>query len=247
MRLAPADSLSLDELADTFTAGYEGYLLPMHVDGATMRFFVDAWDLDLARSRVAVDEDGRVGVAMLGVRGGRGWIGGLGVVPRARRRGVGRRLMEAVLAEAPPVVRLEVIEANEPALRLYEELGFSFVRRLEVWSVEAPAVEARRVEPAPLRQHDLPWQRADESLPPDYERWEVDGGAMLLRGSSVLQLEARDEAAAAALLSRGKQLRYVNVPERDVASSALAALGGRLDLRQLELERAQRLTPESVA
>ena len=31
--------------------------------------------------------------------------------------------MEAVLADAPSVVGLEVIEQNEPAIRLYESLG----------------------------------------------------------------------------------------------------------------------------
>ena len=36
----------------------------------------------------------------------------------------------------------------------------------------------------------------------------------------MFQLEARDEDAAAALLSRGTVLNYVNVPEGDVASGA---------------------------
>jgi hypothetical protein len=53
----------------------------------------------------------------------------------------------------------------------------------------------------------------------------------------VLQLAARDDEAAARLLSRGLPLSYVNVPEGDPASEALARLGGKLDLRQLELQR----------
>ncbi|HZT92357.1 MAG TPA: GNAT family N-acetyltransferase [Gaiellaceae bacterium] len=238
MKLVRADTLSFAELADLFTRGYEGYLVPMHVDEATMRLVVDAWDIDLARSCVALDEGAAVGVANLGARGGRGWIGGLGVVPQKRRRGIGRALMEAVLADAPPVLTLEVIEQNEPAIRLYEQLGFAPTRVLEVWAVaETPYVEARRAEPAPLGQHDLPWQREDESLPADYERLEVDGGAVLLRGPQVLQLDARDEDVALRLLSRGTPLRFVNVPEDDVASAALRRLGGELELRQLEMVR----------
>jgi ribosomal protein S18 acetylase RimI-like enzyme len=231
MNLVPADRFSLAELAALFTRGYEGYAIPMRVDEPTMRYMVETWDVDLSRSRVADD----VGVCNLGVRGDRGWIAGIGVAPEARRSGVGRALMEAVLALAPPTVTLEVIEGNDAAIRLYEALGFARTRILEVWSVEAPAVEARRVEPAPLGQRDLPWQRQDESLPADVERWEVDGGAMLLRGASVLQLAADDEAAAAALLSRGKPLTFANVPEGDPASAALRRLGGALTLRQLEL------------
>src|SRR5205085_1520052 len=135
-------------------------------------------------------------VNLLGVRGDRGWIGGLGVVPAARRRGLGRALMEAVLAEAPPEVTLEVIEQNEAAIRLYEDLGFERVRLLEVWSLDAEvqASDVRVAEPSPAGERDLPWQRADASLRPGYERLEVDGGAAVVRGSggtiSLLQLRA---------------------------------------------------------
>jgi hypothetical protein len=51
----------------------------------------------------------------------------------------------------------------------------------------------------------------------------------------VFQLEARDEDAAAALLSRGTALNYVNVPEGDVAIGALERLGGELRLKQFEM------------
>lgn len=236
MRLLPATELTTAELAELFTRGYEGYFVPMQVDEPTMAFMVDAWDIDLARSRVALDGDERVGVANLGIRGEVSWIGGIGVVPSHRRHGVGRTLMEALLAEAPATVTLEVLEQNEPAIGLYESLGFERTRILEVWSVpETPLVEARPADPAPLGQTGLPWQRADESLPPGYERVEVDGGAMLFRGPNVLQLEAQDEDAAVALLSRGTPMSFLNVPEGDVASGALRRLGGELRLRQLEM------------
>jgi GNAT superfamily N-acetyltransferase len=233
MTIVPADTLTLGELAALFTAGYEGYFTPIHVDEPTLRFMIDAWDIDLTRSRAVPG----VGVCNLGVREERAWIGGLGVVPAERRHGVGRALMDAVLDAAPPLVTLEVIEQNEPAIKLYEDLGFERTRVLEVWSLpEPPLIEARSVEPAPLGQRDLPWQRADESLPAEYERYEVEGGAMLLRGGKVLQLDARDEAAAVALLSRGTKLSFVNVPEGEPASAALARLGGTLTLRQFEMQ-----------
>lgn len=233
MRLVPADTLSTAELADLFTRGYEGYYVPVQVDEALMRYMIDSWDIDLSLSRVAGD----VGLCNLGVRGDRGWIGGVGVVPAARRQGIGRRLMEAVLEVAPPTVTLEVLEQNEPAIRLYEDLGFERTRILEVWSVkETPLVPARSADPAPLGGDGLPWQREDRSLPPGgYERFELDGGAVLVRGTNVLQLTAADEDTAAALLSRGTAVQYVNVPEGDVASGALRRLGGELTLRQFEM------------
>lgn len=241
MRLVPADTLSIDELAALFNAGYEGYVVPFRVDASQLENMIAAWQIDLARSRVAPGE----GVALLGIRGRRGWIGGLGVVSAARRRGIGRALMEAVLAEATPDVTLEVIEQNEPAIRLYEDLGFERVRILEVWSLDAevaPAV-AREAEPSPAGETDLPWQRADESLRPGYERLEVDGGAAVIRGAggivSLLQLRAESSEAALALVAaaraRGTGLRFVNVPESHPGTAAIAELGGKLDLRQLEM------------
>ena len=246
LRLAPASEFELDTLARVFTAGYEDYFVPMHVDEAALRFIVDSWDVDLGRSRVALEAGEPVGLAFLAVRGAEAWIGGVGVAPAARGRGIGRRLMEAVLAEGPRPVTLEVIEQNQPAKRLYDSLGFELVRMLEVWSLseEVPASSARPLDdPRPLGQASLPWQRQDASLPESFDGLETDGGRALIRVSndrvSVLQLEAAHEEAAAALLAaaraRGSSLHYVNVPEGDIASSALARLGGTLDLRQFEL------------
>jgi ribosomal protein S18 acetylase RimI-like enzyme len=256
VRIAPASELTRSDLAAAFEAGYAGYFVPIHVDEAAFEHMVDAWDIDLDRSRVALDGDGApVGVTMLGVRGDEGWIGGLGVRTPHRRRGVGRALMEAVLADAPPTVSLEVIEQNDAALRLYESLGFSHTRLLEVWSLSAevpPGFDdvsnARTVDPVPLGRRDLPWQRDDRSLPGTYERVEVDGAAALIDAGgpriNVLQLEARDAEAAAELLAaaraRGESLQYVNVPEGDPAAAALRLLGGTLELRQFEMRKVTR-------
>lgn len=246
MTLVPADTLSLEQLAALFNAGYEGYVVPFRVEAGQLASWIAAWQIDLSRSRVAPGE----GVALLAVRGERGWVGGLGVVPAARRRGVGHALMEAVLAAAPPEVTLEVIEQNEPAIRLYEDLGFERVRILEVWSLDAdvPAVDVREAPPSPAGETDLPWQRADESLRPGYERLEVDGGAAVIRRGgglvSLLQLRADDVAAARALVaaarSRGTGLRFVNVPEGHLGAVALAELGGGLDVRQYEMRLIRR-------
>jgi ribosomal protein S18 acetylase RimI-like enzyme len=248
--LQRASSFDRGPLADLFTAGYEGYFVPVHVDEAALTTMIDLWDIDLDRSRVAVVDGKPAGFAFLAVRGERAWVGGVGVVPGHRRHGLGRRLMESILAAAPGAVTLEVIEQNEPALRLYESLGFQRTRLLEVWSLTAAAPEssARRVANSQaLGQPDLPWQREDASLPAGYEGFETDGGRMLIRVSdtggrvSVLQIDAAHEAAARDLLAagraRGSSLHFVNVPAGDPACAALAALGGSLDLRQHELRR----------
>ena len=51
------------ELAEIFTAGYEGYFTPLVVDEAAFRYMSTLWDDDLDASRVAVVEGKRPGSA----------------------------------------------------------------------------------------------------------------------------------------------------------------------------------------
>ena len=259
-RVQAASDFSPAELAGIFTAGYEGYYVPLSVDEAAFRFMAEVSDLDLGRSRVAVGDDGPVGICVLGVRGAEGWIGGLGVARSARRSGVGELLMRDVLDEARAAglarVTLEVLVQNEPAIRLYEKLGFEHGRELEVWSLagapgpvrDAPAVDAhawireRRVAPEP-------WQRADGTLARLLERdpapqgIAVEDGAAVVRVSggrvSVVQLAAADAVAMRALLEAarglGDSLLVLNLPAGDPAAAVLEELGGAVDARQHEL------------
>jgi ribosomal protein S18 acetylase RimI-like enzyme len=61
----------------------------------------------------------------------------VGVVPNARRRGIGRELVRKALFEAKAIggheVVLSVDARNEPALNLYERLGFEVFERREVY------------------------------------------------------------------------------------------------------------------
>lgn len=58
------------------------------------------------------------------------------VHPRHLHRGVGRKLMEFILAHAAQekmkAVRLDVYEKNIPAIRLYEQLGFQYVDTVDL-------------------------------------------------------------------------------------------------------------------
>jgi GNAT superfamily N-acetyltransferase len=182
LTIEPASRLSLDELSALVTRCYEGYYVSISLDAAMYARMVRAWDLDLDRSRVLMVDGTRVAVAILGVRGDRGWIGGMGVVPEARGSGHGRAAMESVLAEARAAgltqVDLEVLVHNTPAARIYEAMGFRDTRTLNVWAREAglapPPAPALRVDVVPLdealaahaRLHAArsPWQRDLRSL-----------------------------------------------------------------------------------
>ena len=255
LELQHASCLSDEELAALFTASYEGYLVPFALDAAAMRFLTEAYDLDRDASVIAVRDGERVGLANLGLRGADAWVGGVGVVPGERRRGTGRALMEALHEQARSRgverVWLEVIVENTGAIALYDSLGYGRVRDLEVWSLPGAAGQAAEVDAAEahawIREHRVerePWQRDDVSLEKVTEPRGllVEGAAAVARVAggrvSIVQI-AGDEVPVRTLLesarSLGDVLSILNVPVGHPAGNALAALGGRADVRQHEM------------
>ena len=262
VELRPASSLAPPELAEVFTAGFEGYLAPIRMEEAGLRTMVHALDIDLDASRLAFVDGSPAGLVLLGVRGDEGWVGGMGVVPSKRRQGIGTALMDGLLEEARSravrIVRLEVIDRNEPALRLYEGLGFEHERDVEVWSLEGePARSAPRERDVAdalermrgLRREREPWQRDDATVtrlleldPPPRAFVEEDGAAIFrVSGpyASLLQLAAASDEAAKTLVlavrAEGAALHALNLPQGHPAARAIDALGGRVDFRQHEL------------
>jgi hypothetical protein len=102
---------------------------------------LEALDLDLDGSLVALDDEGQIGLANLGLRDERSWLGGIGVVPARRRGGVGQLLARSLLDRARDAgaheMALEVIVENAAAVALYEKLGFERTRELDVLSLTA--------------------------------------------------------------------------------------------------------------
>lgn len=255
IELRPASDLSDEELAALFTRAYEGYLVPFAVDAGALRALTETCDLDRTASVVAVRDGERVGLANLALRGADAWVGGVGVVPAERRRGTGRRLMEALhqKARSRGVERiwLEVIVDNTGAIALYDELGYAHVRDLEVWSLPGAAGEANEVRADEahtwIRGHRIerePWQRSDATLArvADLRGVGVHGAAAVVRvvggHVSVLQI-AGDEGPLRELLrgvrSLGDPVGIVNLPAGHPASDGLAALGGTVAVRQHEM------------
>jgi len=254
LELAPASSLSTEELAELFTAGYEHYYAPISVDATALGFMAVAFDFDLDASRVATRAGEPVGVGLLGVRGGQAWIGGLGVVASARRAGIGQALMDAVLDEARTrgveEVRLEVIRENERAIPLYARLGFERTRELEVWSLppapgraeEIPAADAHAITRA-ARTVREPWQRDDATVDNlDGVRALAAGSATAvyrMEGERVNLLQAAGDAAdlrhlVGALRAKGA-IFGLNYPAGGPVAAALREAGAAVPIRQLEM------------
>lgn len=237
------EALDDHALAQLFTLVYTGYHVPMQVDGPTMRFMCVASDLDRGASRLVREGGEAVAIAMLGIRGGEGWIGGMGAAPTHRGRGLGEHVMRAVLDSARSRglrrVMLEVLEPNVHAIRLYERLGFRRVRDLEVWAFPAPDApdDGPTVEPVPVevahrfvlehRTSPEPWQRADGTLAALLadgaafegllaKRGDLTVGAMVTRvagRASVVQLATLPGEAAPATRALLASLRRDDAPQ----------------------------------
>ena len=99
--------------------------MPMEIDEPTFRRMAELFDFDLDASRVALRGGRPIGLVNLGVREPTGWIGGMGVVPDERRRGIGELLMRAVHSAARERgVReslLEVIDSERSGDRAVRE------------------------------------------------------------------------------------------------------------------------------
>jgi RimJ/RimL family protein N-acetyltransferase len=221
---------------------------------------VEIFDIELAHSLVAVDRDSLVGLANLGRRDDRTWVGGVGVVPERRGEGLGERLMRELLDRARDVaasgMTLEVILENTPAIRLYEKLGFEPTRELDILSLPRDAAGERAEEVpldrarsaiASLRAEPEPWQRADETVENLVRHGRApnalarDGGAAIYRAESgritVLQMEG-DEAAVSELIASLRHEGAVsagNFPSGGAVATALRTAGARLVVRQLEM------------
>jgi ribosomal protein S18 acetylase RimI-like enzyme len=236
-----------------FNAGYEGYVIPFQLDEAALRWMIESFDIDLDASRVAVRDGEHAGFANLALRGDQAWIGGIGVIPTARRHGIAEQLMRAVheeaLARGVSKVWLEVIEQNDAAFKLYEKLGYDVVREVEVWTLSAdvPNGSAREVEAGEvhariraLRNGREPWQRADETLDHlrDVRGLETNAGAALFRMTGVAQLlqitGADSEELLRTLRQRGT-VSMLNLPAGDPVADSLRALGASVAVRQREM------------
>jgi len=249
LELRSARTLSVVAGSVKKKAAYEGYVVPMLSDEASLAWMQEKFDFDLEASRVAYRNGEPAGLANLAVRGRDAWIGGVGVVASARRAGVGEALMRAVHEEARSRgverVWLEVIVENTGALALYEKLGYEVVQDVEVWTLPAAEGEhAGREVPVSevktqLPERHEPWQRADGTLShyDDVRGLVTESGAMLfcVRSSAQLQQYAGEPEPLIRELSTFADVYVLNLPADDPAAEVLRELGGSVTVRQHEM------------
>ena len=145
----------LDALIDAQNEIFADYIIPIRSSREFFAEFMRSVGGKLEDIIVALSGDEIVGYVNPVMDGTEAWIGGLGVVPRMRNRGVGAKLMAAAETyaeeEGADEVLLEVIEGNLAAEKLYERLGY--IPRVTYLSAEGNATQFAGFGQPPRRSH----------------------------------------------------------------------------------------------
>jgi ribosomal protein S18 acetylase RimI-like enzyme len=195
-----------DVLHEKFLAAFADYFIPFSLSPDQFRGHVLLNAVDLGASVGCFVRDAMVGFSLNGIGQWNGrrtiYNAGTGVVPAFRRRGVSRRMFETMI----PVFRergfeqflLEVITQNEPAIRLYESLGFRRTRKLLLLEcADRGRIPALSSDGPEIRETDLPDLAALEKLWDGSTSWQnsVDAIHRSRRSKTILGAFFGDELA----------------------------------------------------
>ena len=175
----PASAYSVPDLIEFLNQGFEDYSVPIQFNTAAFLSMLRKDGIDLTASRVLTVNDQPCGIALIARRGWVNRLAAMGIGKNARGMGAGSWFMDDLIRDAcqrgEREMVLEVIEQNEPAVKLYQKSGFEIVRRLVGFICkQAQETESNTLEEIDLRQMgqlvshyglpDLPWQLSGESI-----------------------------------------------------------------------------------
>ena len=202
--IVPAHDVPMAEQAELFSQAFAGYVGGSFEMGATaLARFIFHQGADLCHSRFVRTAEGLAGFAYINRTANISRVGGMGVVPGARRSGVARRLLNHLLAEArargDQAMMLEVIEQNPAARALYIQEGFRETEHLLGWrrGAGAPPLESHEpIEeislikaiqmPSALEYPDIPWPISRHAIAKSAARHAFHSGpALIIMGDPI--------------------------------------------------------------
>ncbi|AYC30061.1 GNAT family N-acetyltransferase [Paenisporosarcina cavernae] len=201
--------LTYEEGHALFLKGFEGYFIPMKLtfDQFTTRFGNEG--LSPALSVVALEEGVPFGFVLQGIRKvGEmkiSWNGGTGIIPSHRGKKLAIGMMEeaerVLLENGVTLQTLEALSQNEPAIALYERMGYSLTETLRFLSGKGKLVD----ELPPLRSFTIERVPAHhpigETIFPKEAPWQCIPSHGPRAGGEIVLLK-KDEAVTCAVLLR---------------------------------------------
>ncbi len=154
----------------TFLEGFADYIIKFELSERQFQNHITLNGVDLNRSAGCFDADRPVGVSLNGFGDWEGkatvYDAGTTVIPEYRRRGASRAMFDWMIPmfaeEGYKQFLLEVITQNDPAVSLYEKLGFRRTRELLLLEAD-PTVSLERPSPGEIeireihRHEDIPF------------------------------------------------------------------------------------------
>ncbi|WP_347217838.1 GNAT family N-acetyltransferase [Chryseobacterium sp.] len=138
MEFKTLKNVDVEELLAVFNYSFSDYIVPFHLTREVLISKIAAEKLDMDIS-VGAFEDGKlVSFILQSEKREDGqkiiYNGGTGVVPESRGKGLVRKMYDFIIPvlkeRGANILLLEVIEGNAAAIRAYENLGFTIVRKL---------------------------------------------------------------------------------------------------------------------
>ncbi|SOC15469.1 ribosomal protein S18 acetylase RimI-like enzyme [Ureibacillus xyleni] len=269
MHIKTIDKCTLVDILSIWNEGFSNYFVPVHMDVNSFLKRLANEDIDASSSFVA-EEDGQLqGILLNGFYEHNGeilaWNGGTAVHPNARRKGVGRMLLQKSLVEykARGVKRasLEAIKENTGAILLYEEFGYKIKDELIYFkghidkqaSIDVEFINPKLLPKLSIYNEDVPWQcrlqsnfSAQAAIFFDQSKNPIGYALFKQTGdetTNIIQLEltetvTQDEfLAMLASLTEGGSFRTVNTPSSSRAANHFINLRTEEILRQVWMEK----------
>ncbi|MDN3691237.1 GNAT family N-acetyltransferase [Chryseobacterium tructae] len=131
-------NVDIEELLAVFNLSFSDYVVPFHLTKEMLISKIAAEKLDLNISVGAFENGKLISFILQSEKQEDGqktiYNGGTGVVPDSRGKGLVRKMYDFIIPalkeRKADILLLEVIEGNAGAIRAYENLGFTVVRKL---------------------------------------------------------------------------------------------------------------------
>ncbi|HSS76467.1 MAG TPA: N-acetyltransferase [Thermoanaerobaculia bacterium] len=175
----PVADCTSEEVAIAVNRGFEGYFVPLTFTAQAYERRFRSEHLDPFASRVFSQDGAPAGALLIARRGWSSRVAAMGIAPPFRGQGVGRRVLEAAIAEARArgdrAMFLEVLVQNTPAVALYTSAGFRTRRRLVGYRWDPGEIEPtgplEEIDPRDFArlavregEPDLPWTLQPETF-----------------------------------------------------------------------------------